>query len=54
MLAAALSRLDAQGRAACVRWLDEAQEMVRYGVTPARVLEALAMRLFVSCRSAGQ
>lgn len=54
VLAAALSRLDAQGRAACVRWLDEAQEMVRYGVTPARVLEALAMRLFVSCRSAGQ
>ncbi|MDO5483341.1 MAG: DNA polymerase III subunit delta' [Desulfovibrionaceae bacterium] len=43
----ALTALDAQGHAACARWLDEAQTMLRYGVTPARILEALATRLFV-------
>lgn len=43
----ALAALDARGRAVCCRWLAEAQEALQYGVTPARVLEALAARLFV-------
>ena len=42
-----LAALDARGRAVCCRWLAEAQDMLQYGVTPARVLEALAARLFV-------
>ena len=33
--------------ALCGRWLDEAQEMLRYGVAPARVMEGFASRLFV-------
>ena len=37
----ALADLDARGRAVCCRWLAEAQDMLQYGVTPARVLEAL-------------
>lgn len=45
-LEAALGGLTAQGLAACCRFLDEAQDMLRYAVTPARVLEALAARLF--------
>ncbi|MDE7242347.1 DNA polymerase III subunit delta' [Desulfovibrio sp.] len=36
--------------ALCGRWLDEAQEMLRYGVAPARVLEGFASRLFVLLR----
>ena len=43
-----LADLDARGRAVCCRWLAEAQDMLQYGVTPARVLEALAARLFVA------
>ncbi len=40
-----------EARAAlCGRWLDEAQEMLRYGVAPARVMEAFASRLFVLLR----
>lgn len=40
-----------EARAAlCGRWLDEAQEMLRYGVAPARVMEAFACRLFVLLR----
>ncbi len=46
-LDAALATLDARGRAVCGQWLAEAQEALRYGVTPSRVLEALAARLFV-------
>ena len=42
-----LAALDARGRAVCCRWLAEAQDMLQYGVTPARVLEALTARLFV-------
>ena len=42
-----LAVLDAQGKGACGRWLNEAQEMLRYQVTPGIVLQALAMRLFV-------
>lgn len=34
----------------CSRWLDEAHEMIRYGVAPARVMEALASRLFLLLR----
>lgn len=47
-----LADLDARGRAVCCRWLAEAQDMLQYGVTPARVLEALAARLFVLRRDA--
>lgn len=36
--------------ALCGRWLDEAQEMLRYGVSPARVMEGFASRLFVLLR----
>ncbi|WP_022654901.1 DNA polymerase III subunit delta' [uncultured Desulfovibrio sp.] len=42
-----LAALDARGRAVCCRWLAEAQDMLQYGVTPARVLETLAARIFV-------
>ncbi|MDE6734655.1 MAG: DNA polymerase III subunit delta' [Desulfovibrio sp.] len=50
-LAAALAPLaDAPRAALCGRWLDEAQEMLRYGVAPARVMEGLASRLFVLLR----
>lgn len=45
-LDAALESLDARGRAVCCQWFAEAQEALQYGVTPARVLEALAARLF--------
>lgn len=45
-LDAALESLDARGRAVCCQWFSEAQEALQYGVTPARVLEALAARLF--------
>ena len=41
-----------EARAAlCGRWLDEAQEMLRYGVAPARVMEGFASRLFVLLRT---
>lgn len=46
-LDAAFAPLDAAARAAACRWFAEAQEALRYGVAPARVLEALAARLFV-------
>ncbi|MDE7372392.1 MAG: DNA polymerase III subunit delta' [Desulfovibrio sp.] len=50
-LAAALAPLaDAPRAALCGRWLDEAQEMLRFGVAPARVMEGLASRLFVLLR----
>lgn len=39
-----------QRAALCGRWLDEAQEMLRYGVAPARVMEGFASRLFVLLR----
>ncbi len=42
-----------EARAAlCGRWLEEAQEMLRYGVAPARVMEAFSSRLFVLLREA--
>lgn len=51
-LAAALTPLREARRAAlCGRWLDEAQEMLRFGVAPARVMEGFASRLFVLLRS---
>lgn len=53
-LDAALAALDERGRAVCCRWLAEAQDMLRHGVTPARVLEALAARLFVLRQEAAQ
>lgn len=43
----ALQGLDAQGLSCTARWLEEAQEMLRSNVTPSRVLEALAAKLFV-------
>jgi len=46
-LDAAFMSLDARGRAVACRWFTEAQEALQYGVAPARVLEALAMQLFV-------
>ncbi|MDR2744618.1 MAG: DNA polymerase III subunit delta' [Desulfovibrio sp.] len=39
--------LDARRLAQAVKWIFEAQEALRQNVTPARVLEALAARLFV-------
>ena len=39
--------------ALCGRWLDEAQEMLRYGVAPARVMEGFASRLFVLLQGGG-
>ena len=50
-LATALAPLaDAPRAALCGRWLDEAQEMLRFGVAPARVMEGFASRLFVLLR----
>ncbi|MBQ9407375.1 MAG: DNA polymerase III subunit delta' [Desulfovibrio sp.] len=46
-LDAALNPLDAMGKLNASRWLEEAHEALLYGVTPARVLQAFAMRLFV-------
>lgn len=43
----ALAGLAPRRQALACRWLAEAQEALRYGVTPARVVEALASRLFV-------
>lgn len=47
LLDMALLPLDTPARAQCGRWLAEAQEALTFNVTPARVLEALAARLFV-------
>ena len=52
-LDAALVLLHGKGRAAACQWFAEAQEALNYGVTPARVLEALAARLFALRRMAG-
>ncbi len=52
-LDAALASLDTPALAQCGRWLEEAHDMLRYSVTPARVLEALAARLFVLRRGQG-
>lgn len=43
----ALSSLPAASLASCVAWCDEALEALRQAVTPARVIEALACRLYV-------
>lgn len=43
----ALAALDVPSRALCGRWLAEAQEALTFAVGPARILEALAARLFV-------
>ena len=45
-LDAALIALHGKSRAAACQWFAEAQDALNYGVTPARVLEALAARLF--------
>ena len=45
-LDAALAGLHGLGRASACRWFAEAQEALGFGVAPARVLEALAARLF--------
>ena len=42
----ALAGFDAPARALCGRWLAEAQEALTFAVGPARILEALAARLF--------
>ena len=52
-LDAALVLLHGKGRAAACQWFAEAQEALNYGVTPARVLETLAARLFALRRMAG-
>lgn len=52
-LDAALVLLPGKGRAAACQWFAEAQEALNYGVTPARVLETLAARLFALRRMAG-
>ena len=44
-LDSALARLDAKGLATCKHWLDDAQDMLAFAVTPARVMEALVMNL---------
>ena len=49
-LFAVLSRLDAGKSALACRWFAEAQQALAASVTPARVVEALAMRLFVLLR----
>ena len=51
-LDAALVLLHGKGRAAACQWFAEAQEALNYGVTPARVLETLAARLFALRRMA--
>lgn len=43
----ALAALDVPARALCGRWLAEAQEALTFAVAPARILEALAARLYV-------
>lgn len=45
----ALSPLPAPALASCAAWCDEALEALRQAVTPARVIEALASRLYVLC-----
>lgn len=52
-LDAALVLLHGKGRAAACQWFAEAQEALNYGVTPARVLEALAARLYALRRMSG-
>lgn len=47
LLDMALLSLDARARAQCANCLSEAQEALAFNVTPARILEALAARLFV-------
>lgn len=49
----ALVLLHGKGRAAACQWFAEAQEALNYGVTPARVLETLAARLFALRRMSG-
>ena len=49
----ALVLLHGKGRAAACQWFAEAQEALNYGVTPARVLETLAARLFALRRMTG-
>ncbi|WP_231941836.1 DNA polymerase III subunit delta' [Candidatus Desulfovibrio trichonymphae] len=46
-LQAVFAGFDAHGLVVCSQWLIEAQEALRRSVTPPRVLEALAARLFV-------
>jgi DNA polymerase-3 subunit delta' len=45
------ARLDARGLTLAIKWIFEAQETLRLNVMPARVLEALAARLFGLVRS---
>ena len=52
-LDAALIALHGKSRAAACQWFAEAQDALNYGVTPARVLEALAARLFTLRRISG-
>ena len=52
-LDAALVLLHGKGRVAACQWFAEAQEALNYGVTPARVLETLAARLFALRRITG-
>ena len=45
-LDAALATLQPQGLALVCQWLAEAQDGLQYGLTPARVVEALAARIY--------
>ncbi|MFT4302507.1 MAG: DNA polymerase III subunit delta' [Desulfovibrio sp.] len=45
-LDAALATLRPQGLALVCQWLAEAQDALQYGLTPARVVEALAARIY--------
>lgn len=47
-LDSALTPLSASSLASCIAWCDEAQDALRQAVTPARVVEALAARLYVA------
>lgn len=52
-LAGIFARMDAEKCSIFSRWLFEAQQALTAGITPARVVEALAMRLFVLLRRKG-
>ena len=45
-LDAALATLGPQNLALVCQWLTEAQDSLQYGLTPARVVEALAARIY--------
>lgn len=46
-------KLSAAGLVSVSRWIGESLDMLEPGVSPARVMEALATRLFLLCRQSG-